>query len=81
LSGKSIILIFIASKNNTGLSLYEFAKFLSIPKKDGGIGCDVALNLDGGISAHLAFKYKDQQIFYDSIRKIQNAIIVSEKVN
>ncbi|HEY0138865.1 MAG TPA: phosphodiester glycosidase family protein, partial [Nannocystis sp.] len=39
-----------ARSSSTGLSLAAWADLLARPESDGGLGVDVALNLDGGYS-------------------------------
>ena len=76
--GKVIIAIVVGEKS-IGLSLYEFARYLSTPKEKGGAGCDVALNLDGGSSTQVRFYYKGIIININGLWAINSAVVVKRK--
>jgi uncharacterized protein YigE (DUF2233 family) len=58
-----------------GLSLFQIASLLAAPVDQGGFGCDVALNLDGGPSAQAVFQAADQRIEAGG-SPVQNALLV-----
>jgi tetratricopeptide (TPR) repeat protein/pimeloyl-ACP methyl ester carboxylesterase len=72
----SIVLVSLHSKTGRGLSLFEFAELLATARKDGGIGCHRALNLDGGPSTQLAFKSGAEVKFVPGLWNAQNALVV-----
>ena len=45
-----------------GLSLFELAEVLSASQANGGLGCDVALNLDGGPSTQAVFRSEKERM-------------------
>ena len=62
-----------------GLSLYEIAAILSTPEKDGGFGCERAINLDGGPSTQASVAAEKDAIEIDAIWKVQNAVLFEPK--
>jgi len=60
-----------------GLSLFQLASLLAAPIADGGIGCDVALNLDGGPSTQVAFHAGGRRIAVEGGWPVANALIIS----
>ena len=76
--GKVVIAV-VAGENNTGLSLYEFAYMLRTPQDKGGLGCDVALNLDGGFSSQVSFCYNNVVVGVDGLWRVNSAVVVRKK--
>jgi uncharacterized protein YigE (DUF2233 family) len=62
-----------------GLSLYQFATLLAAPRAEGGLGCDVALNLDGGPSTQASSRAGSQELDVFGGTTVQNALIVYRK--
>jgi hypothetical protein len=62
-----------------GLSLYQLATLLAAPAADGGLGCDVALNLDGGPSTQASSRAGSQNLDILGGTTVQNALIISAK--
>jgi uncharacterized protein YigE (DUF2233 family) len=59
-----------------GLSLYEVGELLSAPEQDGGLGCDRALNLDGGPSSQVSFAWADRNLEIPGQWKVANALLL-----
>ena len=59
-----------------GLSLYEFAKILASPERNGGMGCHVALNLDGGPSTQGVSNIPGNEIDIKGHWRVENALVV-----
>jgi uncharacterized protein YigE (DUF2233 family) len=59
-----------------GISLYDFAELFASSPKDGGFGCDSALNLDGGPSTQVSFS--DGSASFEQVGRwrISNAIVI-----
>jgi exopolysaccharide biosynthesis protein len=79
-SESNVVLAIVVGKQGVGLSLYEFAEFLRKPKKEGGAGCDAALNLDGGSSTQVCFSYKNTTVSIPGLWAINSAIVVRKKM-
>ncbi len=75
--GKVVITIVVGEKN-VGLSLYELAQYLRTPKNEGGAGCDVALNLDGGSSTQARFMYQGFVININGLWAINSAVVAKK---
>ena len=60
-----------------GLSLLRLAELLAAPTRDGGIGCDVAINLDGGPSTQAIWRGAGREILIPGGSTVQNAIVLS----
>ncbi len=78
-SESNVVLAIVVGKQGVGLSLYEFAEFLRKPPKEGGAGCDAALNLDGGSSTQVCFSYKNTTVSIPGLWAINSAIVVKKK--
>lgn len=72
----SIVLVSLHSKTGRGLSLFEFAELLATARNNGGVGCQRALNLDGGPSTQFAFKNGAEVKFVPGLWNAHNALIV-----
>jgi len=62
-----------------GVTLSQLSVLMSTPKDQGGLGCDAALNLDGGPSTQMAYVDGERQINVkstDVAMPIPNAIVV-----
>jgi uncharacterized protein YigE (DUF2233 family) len=77
LSGDTFVVVAVAG----GLSLFQLASLLAAPLAGGGIGCDVALNLDGGPSTQALFRSGGQRIAVEGGSPVANALIVSPAAN
>ena len=60
-----------------GLSLFQLANLLAIPIEKGGVGCDAAINLDGGPSTQAIYRGGGRRIAIDGESTVQNALVVS----
>src|SRR5262249_30328533 len=60
-----------------GLSLFQLANLLAEPIARGGVGCDVALNLDGGPSTQVALRAGSSRLAIQGGWPVANALIVS----
>jgi len=67
---------FVAVAVEGGLSLFQLASLLAAPAPD-GIGCDSALNLDGGPSTQALFRASGHRIAVEGGWPVANALIVS----
>ena len=59
-----------------GLSLFELAEVLSASQANGGLGCDVALNLDGGPSTQAVFRSEKERMAIPGRWRLHNALVV-----
>jgi uncharacterized protein YigE (DUF2233 family) len=75
----AIVFVVLYGSHGNGLSLYEFAELLAAREADGGLGCNFALNLDGGPSTQFEMNFRSMRAKVDGLWKIQNAIVVSKK--
>ena len=73
---EKVIFIIVKGENGAGLSLYELAEILQRNKRDGGLGCDIALNLDGGPSSQIAANFDSYKTTIPGLWNIHNAISV-----
>lgn len=73
---EAVVLVSLFGGGGRGLSLYEFAALLSASEQNGGIGCEKALNLDGGPSTQVAFKSSSKDEFIPGVWNVQNALVV-----
>lgn len=62
-----------------GISLFQLADLLSLPRSDGGFGCDVAINLDGGPSTQAALRAGSTRRDIVGESTVQNVLIVSRR--
>jgi len=62
-----------------GISLFQLADLLSLPEAEGGFGCDIAINLDGGPSTQAALRAGSAQAEIPGEWTVHNALIVSRK--
>ena len=67
--------VFVAVEG--GLSLFQFARFLADRLEDGGLGCDTAINLDGGPSTQALFRAGRRRMEIPGAWPVQNALVVS----
>ena len=78
ISDEKIIIAIVIGEKNNGLSLYEFAQYLSSSKENGGAGCDIALNLDGGSSTQARFVHQGFIININGLWAINSAVVVKK---
>ncbi len=57
----------------------DLAKVLAIPKEKGGVGCQYALNMDGGSSSQLYLRYKDFQKNIPGNVPVPNALAIFKR--
>jgi uncharacterized protein YigE (DUF2233 family) len=62
-----------------GISLFQLADLLSRPRGDGGFGCEIAINLDGGPSTQAIFRTGSVRREIAGGTTVENAIVVSRK--
>jgi len=62
-----------------GISLFQLADLLSLPQSDGGFGCDIAINLDGGPSTQAALRTGSVSRDIPGDSTVHNALIVSRR--
>jgi hypothetical protein len=62
-----------------GISLFQFADLLSLPRSDGGFGCDVAINLDGGPSTQASLRIGAAGLDIVGGSTVHNVLIVSRR--
>lgn len=70
-----VVFAVIEGNNGSGLSLYEFAEFL----RSDPIGCDAALNLDGGSSTQVHCLHTAAPVSVSGLWKINSAILLARK--
>jgi uncharacterized protein YigE (DUF2233 family) len=70
---------FIAIVIEGGISLFQLADLLSLPREDGGFGCDVAINLDGGPSTQAALRAGPMAREIYGGTAVQNFLVVSKR--
>ncbi|MCB1497454.1 MAG: phosphodiester glycosidase family protein [Bauldia sp.] len=63
--------------DGNGLSLLRLAEFLAAAEAAGGVGCDIALNLDGGPSTQAMFRGGGREIAISGGSTVQNAVVLS----
>jgi uncharacterized protein YigE (DUF2233 family) len=68
--------VFTAIAVEGGMSLFQLADLLSLPAADGGFGCDVAINLDGGPSTQALLRAGQERRDIAGASPVQNAIVV-----
>lgn len=73
-SGKPIIV-----QVSGGLSLYEFGEFLAAAEPDGGLGCERAINLDGGPSSQVSVQTDGASLEVPGLWKISSSLVLSAK--
>lgn len=57
----------------------EFARFLAAGARDGGLGCDDALNLDGGSSTQLLARWNGFEAAIEGVSAVPNALVIRPK--
>lgn len=62
-----------------GMSLFQLADLLSLPGSNGGLGCEVAINLDGGPSTQATLRAGSTRLDIPGGSTVHNAVIVSRK--
>lgn len=62
-----------------GLSLYEFGAMLSLPVAEGGLGCERAINLDGGPSSQVSLALPDYSYDIPGLWRVNSALVVKPK--
>ena len=67
---------FVAVAVEGGLSLFQLASLLAAPSPE-GIGCDIALNLDGGPSTQALLRAGGRRIAVQGGWPVDNALVVS----
>lgn len=75
-----IIFVVVRGEKEAGLSLYEFAEILQKNRSDGGLECDIALNLDGGPSTQISINFESYNVALPGLWKIHNAILASGRL-
>ena len=75
LAGSRVVFVVV----DGGLSLFRLAHLLAAPEKDGGLGCDVALNLDGGPSTQALYRSGDRRIEIPGDWPVENALVVAPR--
>lgn len=59
-----------------GLSLFEFGDLLATDIDDGGLGCERAINLDGGPSSQVSVAAEGQVFEAPGLWKVNNALVL-----
>ena len=62
-----------------GLSLFQLAHVLAIPEAEGGVGCDVAINLDGGPSTQAIYCGGPRDIAIAGESTVHNAVVIYQR--
>lgn len=62
-----------------GLSLFELGYVLSAAEKDGGFGCERAINLDGGPSTQVSLAVGKHALDIEGTWRVQNAVLFERK--
>ena len=78
-SRKNEILFIVTNKIFDGVSLYELAEILQAPESDGGLSCDIAINLDGGPAPALSVDPLITPLEVRALWQLPNVISVSKK--
>jgi len=74
-----ILFVTVHGLDGNGLSLYEFAELLAAREIDGGLDCNLAINLDGGPSTQVGMNVAGTREHVDGLWKIHNAVVVRRK--
>lgn len=75
LAGDQVVFVII----DGGLSLYRLAHLLAAPEAEGGLGCDTALNLDGGPSTQALYRSGGRRIEISGEWPVENALVVAPR--
>jgi uncharacterized protein YigE (DUF2233 family) len=59
-----------------GLSLFEVGDFLSTPESEGGLGCERALNLDGGPSSQVSVLAEGASLEVPGLWRISSSLVL-----
>lgn len=62
-----------------GLNLFQLAHLLAIPENEGGVGCDIAINLDGGPSTQAVLKSGVRTLTISGESTVHNAVVISSR--
>ena len=62
-----------------GLSLYEVGEMLSSPDADGGLGCERAINLDGGPSSQISVLAGGIGLEVTGLWKVPNSLLLTAR--
>ena len=62
-----------------GLSLFEFGQFLSQSEADGGMGCERAINLDGGPSTQVSVGVRGAELELPGLWKVASGLLVTAR--
>lgn len=60
-----------------GLSLYELGQFLASKEEDGGMGCERAINLDGGPSTQVSVRAEGTELELPGLWKVASSLLVT----
>lgn len=71
--------VIIAVTESTPLSLTDFAKALKRSEAKDGLGCVMALNLDGGGSTQLYAKLPDDELSLPGFSSVSDALIIRSR--
>lgn len=75
IAGNKVVFV-VVGEQGSGLDLYELAQWMRLSKNEGGLGCRVAMNLDGGLSSQGYMTCKNESVHIDGLWKVQNALVV-----
>lgn len=64
-----------------GLSLYEFGELLSTTESNHGLGCERAINLDGGPSSQVSVAVEGGILEVPGLWKVHSALLLRERAN
>ncbi len=73
------IFFIITDKNYSGVSLLELAKILQGPIENGGLACDIAINLDGGPAPGISVKAGKLSLEIEEGWQLPNCILLKDK--
>jgi len=73
------IIFFITDKYFDGISLYEFAKIAQQSEDVGGLGCDIAINLDGGPAPGISVSPELMNLNIKEGWQVPNVLVVDKK--
>lgn len=78
-SGVMIGIVVVSGHKGIGLSLFELASLLKTDARNGGFGCDTAINLDGGPSTQYVFHHGSKKSSESGLWRVNNLLLIKPR--